>query len=109
MLLPERVTFTKKMGGLSDDADIYDLDGDTRDNLRGMRSTINELKKELRDDLNFQVVGHLNDVIDAEAELGEKASKKAYLNDLLKEIEYNQIRVDSLGRKVAYLKVGSSK
>tara|TARA_B100000073_G_scaffold111614_1_gene90032 strand:- start:49 stop:960 length:912 start_codon:yes stop_codon:yes gene_type:complete len=102
-------TFVKKMDGLDDEDDIYDLDIDTRDNLRGMKATIESLKKELRDDLNFQVVGHLNDVIDAEAELGEKSSKKAYLNDLLKEIEYNQIRVDSLGRKVAYLKVGSSK
>lgn len=38
-----------------------------------------------------------------------QAYKKAHMNDLLKEIEYNQDRVSSLGRKVAYLKVGSSK
>ena len=45
----------------------------------------------------------------AELHKETQAYKKAHMNDLLKEIEENQIRLASLGRKVAYLKVGSSK
>ncbi len=75
---------------------------------------IAELHKEIQ---AYKVAGDFEDakefknpnMVDAESDLSGESSKKAYLNEILKEIEYNQIRVSSLGRKVAYLKVGSSK